>query len=157
MGWRSPAPPGSARKRAAAMSVAATARKAARRNERGSCYRAAAAPVGSSRIGRYTKAHSPLLPARSGRQRGWRRCIVTYASITKPEKSRSRRIIEAPSEGLVESRICSYRRPVSPVSFVWSFVWVGVDTHRRDRWVAKAPPSAEHHVLSKEGGLPNAI
>jgi hypothetical protein len=74
-----------------------------------------------------------------------RRCIVTYASITKPEKSRSRRIIEAPSEGAVESRICSYRRPVS-------FVWVGVDRHHLDRWVAKAPPSAEHHVLCKEGG-----
>jgi hypothetical protein len=79
-----------------------------------------------------------------------RRCIVTYASITKPEKSRSRRIIEAPSEGAVESRICSYRRPVS-------FVWVGADKHHRDRWVAKAPPSAEHHVPCEEGGLPNAV
>jgi hypothetical protein len=69
-----------------------------------------------------------------------RRCIVTYASITKPEESRSRRIIEAPSEGAVESRIWSYRGPVS-------FVWVDADKHRRDRWVAKAPPSAEHHVL----------
>src|ERR1700745_4325887 len=73
------------------------------------------------------------------------RCIVTYASITKPEKSRNRRIIGAPFEGPVESRICSYRRPVS-------FVWVRVDKHRRDRWVAKAPPSAEH-VLCREGGL----
>src|ERR1700751_2406986 len=73
-----------------------------------------------------------------------RRCIVTYASITKPEKSRSRRIIEAPSEGAVESRICSYRCPVS-------FVRVGVDKHYLDRWVAKAPPSVERHVLRKEG------
>src|SRR5690349_6796107 len=73
-----------------------------------------------------------------------RRCIVTYASIIKPEKSRNRRITGAPSEGPVESRVCSYRRPVS-------FVWVGVDKHRRDRSVAKAPPSAERHVLRKEG------
>src|SRR5437588_672347 len=44
-----------------------------------------------------------------------------------------------------EARSRSYRRPVS-------LVWVGVDKHRRDRWVAKAPPSAEHQVLCKVGG-----
>src|SRR5271169_2156460 len=32
------------------------------------------------------------------------RCIVTYASITRPERSRSRRIIEEPAEGGAGSR-----------------------------------------------------
>src|SRR3984893_15850456 len=32
------------------------------------------------------------------------RCIVTYASITRPERSRSRRIIEEPAEGDAGSR-----------------------------------------------------
>src|SRR5204862_6847823 len=32
------------------------------------------------------------------------RCIVTYASITRPEMSRSRRIIEQPDEGGAGSR-----------------------------------------------------
>src|SRR6266480_2622642 len=61
-------------------------------------------------------------------------------------ESRSCRIIAAPSERAVESRIYSYRRPVF-------FVWVGGDKRHRDRWVAKARPSAEHPVLCRDGGL----
>jgi hypothetical protein len=92
-GVAKPAPPGSARMRAAVMSAAAIERKAPMRNERGSCYTAAAAPIGSSGFRKmyqstFSIASSEIRPT------AWlRRCIVTYASITKPEKSRNRRII----------------------------------------------------------------
>ena len=49
----------------------------------------------------------------------FRRCIVTYASITRPEMSRSRRIIEEPAE--------EFRQRKTAVIGARPFVSVSVD------------------------------
>src|SRR5260370_1842644 len=81
------------------------------------------------------------------------RCIVTYASITRPDRSRSRRIIEEPAEGDAGSRNLLSPAPRSLTQTSLTSVRTGSSSchaseqqlHRprldrlslRDRWVAK--------------------
>jgi hypothetical protein len=76
------------------MSAAAIAHKAPARNGRGSCHR------GSSCAGRFVQIRKTyqstfsIVSSEISPTAWFSRCIVTYVSITRPEMSRSRRIIE---------------------------------------------------------------
>src|SRR5258708_72040 len=96
------------------------------------------------------------------------RCIVTYASITRPERSRSRRIIEEHAEGDARSRnllspaprfshldkphLCPHRLQQPPCQREQQLHCPGRDRLSFcDRWVAKLVLLPKHQGLSRNG------